>query len=87
MSWEPPSNIIADDCYSFAVDAKKFNLLNTQGWKQLNRYAKQQTDSSEPSRNRSTEKPRQQRDTSMDGKLVPRDYVHAPQLHVQNGNT
>ena len=40
MAWEPLSNIIADDPYSCAVYAKKFNLLNTQEWKQLKRYAR-----------------------------------------------
>ena len=35
MTWELLSNIIADDPYSCAVYAKKFDLLNTQGWKQL----------------------------------------------------
>ena len=40
ITWEPPTNIIADDPYSCAVDAKMFDLLNTQGWKQLKRYAR-----------------------------------------------
>ena len=40
MTWEPLSNIIADDPYSHAVYAKKFNLLSIQGWKQLQRYAR-----------------------------------------------
>ena len=35
MTCEPLSNIIADDPYSCAVYAEKFDLLNTQGWKQL----------------------------------------------------
>ena len=35
MTWEPLSNIIADDHYSCAVYAKKFDLLGTPGWKQL----------------------------------------------------
>ena len=30
MTWEPLSNIIADDLYSCAVYAKKFHLLNLQ---------------------------------------------------------
>ena len=40
MAWEPLSNIIADDPYSCAVYAKKFDLLNKQGWKQLKRHAR-----------------------------------------------
>ena len=39
MTWEPLSNIIADDLYSCAVYAKKLKLLNTQGPKQLKRQA------------------------------------------------
>ena len=39
MTWDPISNVIADDPYSCAVYAKKFNVL-TQGWKQLMRYAR-----------------------------------------------
>ena len=35
MTWEPSNNIIADDLYSSAVYAKKFDMLNTPGWKQL----------------------------------------------------
>ena len=40
MTWEPLSNIIADDPYSCTVYAKKFDILNTQGWKQLKRHAR-----------------------------------------------
>ena len=40
MAWEPSSNIIADDLYSCVVYAKKFNLLNTRGWKQLKRHVR-----------------------------------------------
>ena len=40
MTWEPLSNIIADDPFSCAVYAQKFSLLSTQGWKQLKRHAR-----------------------------------------------
>ena len=40
MSWEPLSDIIADDPYSCVVYDKKFNLRNTQGGKQLKRHAR-----------------------------------------------
>ena len=42
MTWEPLSNIIADDLFSCAVYAKKFNLLSTQkeGWKQIKRHVR-----------------------------------------------
>ena len=37
---EPLSNMIADDPVSVALYAKKNNLLDTQGWKQLRRLAR-----------------------------------------------
>ena len=40
MTWDPISNVIADHPYSGAVYAKKFDVLNTQGWKQLMRYGR-----------------------------------------------
>ena len=40
MTWGPLSNIIADDPYYCAVCAKKFDLVNKQGWNQLNRHAR-----------------------------------------------
>ena len=40
MTWEPLGYTIADDPYSCAVYAKKYDLLNTQGWKQLNWHAR-----------------------------------------------
>ena len=39
MTWEPLSIIIADDCYSCAVYAKKFDLLKTQV-EELDRHAR-----------------------------------------------
>ena len=86
MSWEPLSNIIADDCYSCAVYVNKFNLLNTQGWKQLNRYART---AKRLIRALKESKYRQAKATKRykHGWEVPRDYAHAPQLDVQNGNT
>ena len=63
LTWEPLSNSIADDSYSCAVYAKKFDLLNTQEWKEPKR------DLSEPLRNPSTDKPRHPGDLSIDGKF------------------
>ena len=40
MTWEPLSNIIADDPYSCAVYAKKSDLLNTPWWKQLKQHVR-----------------------------------------------
>ena len=39
MTWEPLSNILADDPDSCAVYAKKFNLINTQGWMETTQEA------------------------------------------------
>ena len=35
ITWEPLTNIIADDPYFCAAYAKKFDILKAQGWKQL----------------------------------------------------
>ena len=71
---------MADDPYSCAVYAKKFDLLNIQGWKQLKRYARLI---------RTLKKFRQARASTMykHGWEVPRDYAQVLQLDVQNGNT
>ena len=68
MTWEPLTIIISDSPYSCAVYAKKFELLNMQGWKQLKRHARTaERDLSGLLRNPSTDKPRHPADTSMDG--------------------
>ena len=40
MTWEPLSNIIASDPYTYAVYAKKHDLLNISGYKLLTRHAR-----------------------------------------------
>ena len=40
QTWEPLSNIIASDPYTWAVYAKKHDLLNTPGWKLSKRHSK-----------------------------------------------
>ena len=40
MTWEPLSNIIANDPYINAIYAKKYDLLNTPGWKILKSHAR-----------------------------------------------
>ena len=54
------SNINPDDTYSCAVYAKKFDLLNTLGWKQLKDMKELQRELSELLRNPSTDKLRHQ---------------------------
>ena len=75
MTWDPISNIIADDPNSCAVYAAKFDLLNTQGWKQLKK-PELQRDLSELLRNPSTDKLSHPGDIRMDGKL--QGIVHMP---------
>ena len=68
MTWEPQGNNITDDPYSCAVYAKRFNLLNTPGWKQLKRYARAVRRLIRTLKKSKYSKPRQQKDTSIDGK-------------------
>ena len=69
MTLEPLSNIIASDPYTCAVYAKKHDLLNTPGWKLLKRHARTAKDLSGLSRSQSTDKPKHQENTNMDGKF------------------
>ena len=85
MTWEPLGNIIADDPYSCAVYAKKFDLLNTQGWKKLRQHvrtAKRLIITLKKSKYRQAKASRRYKH----GWEVPRDYAHALQLDVQNHN-
>ena len=85
MTWEPLGYTIADDPYSCAVYAKKYDLLNTQGWKQLNwhaRTAKKLIRTPKKSKYRQAKASRRYKQ----GWEVPSDYAHALQLGVQNGN-
>ena len=85
MVWEPLCNIIADVPYSCAIYAKKFDLLNTQGWKQLKRHArtaKRLIRTLKKSKYRQTKASRGYKH----GWEVPRDSAHALQLDVQSGN-
>ena len=86
MTWEPLSSIIADDAYSCSVYTKKFDLLNTEGWKQLKRHART---ARRLIRTLKKSKHRQTKGTKRNehGWEVPRDFTHALQLDVQNGNT
>ena len=84
-TWELLSNIIASDPYTCAVYAKEHNLLNTPGWKLLKRHART---ARRLIRTLKKSKYRQAR-ASRKYKLqweVPRDYTHAPQLDIHNGN-
>ena len=82
---EPLSNIIASDPYTCAVYAKKHNLLNTPGWKLLKRHART---ARRLIRTFKKSKYRQARVSRKDkhGWEVSRDYAHALQLDIHNGN-
>ena len=86
MTWEPLSNTIADDPYSGAVYAKKFDFITSQGQKQLKRYART---AKRLIRTLKKSKYRQVKATKRykHGWEVPQDYAHALQLDVQNGKT
>ena len=79
------SNIIAIDPYTCAVYAKKHDLLNTSGWKLLKRHART---ARRLIRTLKTSKYRQAKESRKykHGWEFPRDYAHALQLDIQNGN-
>ena len=85
QTWEPLSNIIASDPYTCAVYAKEHNLLNTPGWKLLKRHARtarRLIRTLKKSKYRQTRASRKYKH----GWEVPRDYAHALQLDIHNGN-
>ena len=85
QTWEPLSNIIASDPYTCAVYDKEHNLLNTPGWKLLKRHART---ARRLIRTLKKSKYRQARASRKykHGWEVPRDYPHALQLDIHNGN-
>ena len=85
QTWEPLSNIIASDPYTCAVYAKEHNLLNTPRWKLLKRHART---ARRLIRTLKKSKYRQARASRKykHGCEVPRDYAHALQLDIHNGN-
>ena len=85
QTWEPLSNIIASDPYTCAVYAKEHNLHNTPGWKLLKRHART---ARRLVRTLKKSKYRQARASRKykHGWEVPRDYAHALQLDIHNGN-
>ena len=85
QTWEPLSNIIASDPYTSAVYAKEHDLLNTPGWKLLKRHART---ARRLIRTLKKSKYRQARASRKykHGWEVPRDYAHALQLDIHNGN-
>ena len=85
QTWEPLSNIIASDPYTCAVYAKEYNLLNTPGWKLLKRHARtarRLIRTLKKSKHRYARASRKYKH----GWEVPRDYAHALQLDIHNGN-
>ena len=85
QTWEPLSNIIASDPYICAVYAKEHDLLNTPGWKLLKRHART---ARRLIRTLKKSKYRQARASRKykHGWEVQRDYAHALQLDIHNGN-
>ena len=85
QTWEPLSKIIASDPYTCGVYAKEHNLLNTPGWKLLKRHART---ARRLIRTLKKSKHRQARASRKykHGWEVPRDYAHALQLDIHNGN-
>ena len=85
QTWEPQSNIIASDPYTYAVYAKEHNLLNTPEWKLLKRNARtarRLIRTLKKSKYRQAKASRKYKH----GWEVPRDYAHAPQLDIHNDN-
>ena len=85
QTWEPLSNIIASDPYTCAVYAKEHDLLNTPGWKLLKRHARtarRLIRTLKKSKYRHARASRKYKH----GWEVPRDYAHALQLDIHNGN-
>ena len=85
QTWEPLSNIIASDPYTCAVYAKEHNLLNIPGWKLLKKHARtarRLVGTLKKSKYRQARVSRQYKH----GWEVPRDYAHALQLDIHNGN-
>ena len=85
QTWEPLSNIIASDPYTCEVYAKEHNLLNTPGWKLLKRHARtarRLIGTLKKSKYRQARASRKYKH----GWDVPRDYAHALQLDIHNGN-
>ena len=85
ITWEPLSIIIASDPDTCAIYAKQYDLLNTPGWKLLNRHARtarRLIRTLKKSKYRQAKASRKYKH----GWEVPRDYAHALQLDIQNGN-
>ena len=85
MTCESLSNIIASVPYTCAVYARKHDLLNTSGWKLLKRHARtarRLIRTLKKSKKRQAKASRKYKH----GWEVPRDYAHALQLDIQNGN-
>ena len=83
MTWEPLSNIIASDPYTCEVYAKKHDLLNTPGWKIRHAgTARRLIWTLRKSKYRQAKASTKYKH----GWEVPRDYAHAQQLGIQNGN-
>jgi hypothetical protein len=85
-TYEPLDNIAKDDPVSCAVYAREHDLLDTPGWKRFKRMAIRHK---KLIRQVNQAKLRSYRTAPkyMYGYEVPRDYNHAVQLDIANGNT
>ena len=86
VTYEPLTLISNDDPITCAVYAKKYDLLDTTGWKHLKRYAKT---SKRLIRAVKQSRSRQVRASarSQQGFQVPKDYNDAIRLDKENSNT
>ena len=85
MTWDPLSNIIESDPYTCAVYAKKHDLLNSPGRKLLKRHtrtARRLIRTLKKSKYRQAKASRKYKQEWE----ARRDYAHALQLDIQNGN-
>ena len=85
MACKPLSNIIASDPYTCPINAKKYDLLDTSGWKALKRHARTARRLIRAFKNSKYRQAKASRKYKY-GWEVPRDYAHALQLDIQNGN-
>ena len=83
MTWEPLTNIIASDPYTCALYAKKHDLLSTPEWKLLKRHARTARSLVRTLKKSQYKQAKASRKYKHEWE-VPRDYVHALQLDIQN---
>jgi hypothetical protein len=86
VTWEPICNIIKDDPVYLAIYAKKHGLLDTDGWKSLKPYVKNEKKTLRIL-HQSQLKSYRRAPIYKYGYQVPRNHNEAMQLDAENGNT